>query len=142
MDMDKEIESIDNQSEEAAVAAAAAAASIMMGLIEQEAEDEDCAGANGEEEEEEEQEPKAKQRRRSYPRPTVSTWNRRGDSGYGSSKSCILRKVGLTRIAGRHGSSSLLFESLPDVPRHRRGRGACISSCSCLLYTSPSPRDS
>ena len=25
----------------------------------------------------------------------LSTWNRRGDSGYGSSKSCILRKVGL-----------------------------------------------
>ena len=75
MDMDKEIESIDNQSEEAAVAAAAAAASIMMGLIEQEAEDEDCAGSNGEEEEEE-QEPKAKQRRRSYPRPKYmeSAW--------------------------------------------------------------------
>ena len=32
-DMDNEIESIDNQSEEVAVAAAAAAASIMMGLI-------------------------------------------------------------------------------------------------------------
>ena len=68
MDMDNEIESIDNQSEEVAVAAAAAAASIMMGLIEQEAEDDDCAGAHGEEEEEEE-EPKAKQRRRSNPRP-------------------------------------------------------------------------
>ena len=63
MDVDNEIESIDNQSEEA-VAAAAAAASIMMGLIEQEAEDEDCAGAHGEEEEEE---PKAKQRRRVLP---------------------------------------------------------------------------
>ena len=109
MDMDNEIESIDNQSEEVVVAAAAAAASIVIGLIEQKADDEDCAGAHGEEDEEEE--PKAKQRRRSYPRPTVSTWNRRGDSGYGSSKSCILRKVGLTRIAGRHGSSSLLFES-------------------------------
>ena len=77
MDMDEEIESIDNQSEEAAVAAAAAAASIMMGLIEQEAEDEDCACANGEEEEQEEEEdPKAKQRRRSYPRPKYmeSAW--------------------------------------------------------------------
>ena len=65
MDMDNEIESIDNQSEEAAVAAAAAAASIMMGLIEQEAEDEDCAGAH-----------KAKQRRPSYPRPKYmeSAW--------------------------------------------------------------------
>ena len=47
MDMDNEIESIDDQSEEVAVAAAAAA-SIMMGLIEQEAEDEDYAGAHGE----------------------------------------------------------------------------------------------
>ena len=76
MDMDNEIESIDNQSEEVAVAAAVAAASIMMGLIEQEAEDEDCAGAHGEEEEEEEQEPKAKQRRRSFPRPKYmeSAW--------------------------------------------------------------------
>ena len=65
MDMDNEIESIDNQSEEVAVAAAAAAASIMMGLIEQEAEDEDCAGVH-----------KAKQRRRSYPRPKYmeSAW--------------------------------------------------------------------
>ena len=73
MDMDNEIESIDNQSEEVAVAAAATAASIMIGLIEQEAEDEDCAGAHGEEEEEE---PKAKQRRRSYPRPKYmeSAW--------------------------------------------------------------------
>ena len=50
MNMDNEIESIDDQSEEVAVAAAAAAAAIMMGLIEQEAEDEDCAGAHGEEE--------------------------------------------------------------------------------------------
>ena len=76
MDMDNEIESIDNQSEEVAVAAAATAASIMIGLIEQEAEDEDCAGAHGEEEEEEEQEPKAKQRRWSYPRPKYmeSAW--------------------------------------------------------------------
>ena len=57
VDMDNEIESIDNQSEEVAVAASAAAASIMMGLIEQEAEDEDCAGAHGEGEEEEEKEP-------------------------------------------------------------------------------------
>ena len=40
MDMDNEIESIDNQSEEVVVAAAAAAASIMMGLIEQKADDE------------------------------------------------------------------------------------------------------
>ena len=65
MDVDNEIESIDNQSEEVAVAAAAAAASIMIGLIEQETEDEDCAGAH-----------KAKQRRRSYPRPKYmeSAW--------------------------------------------------------------------
>ena len=64
MDVDNEIESIDNQSEEA-VAAAAAAASIMMGLIEQEAEDEDCPGAH-----------KAKQSRRCYPRPKYmeSAW--------------------------------------------------------------------
>ena len=75
MDMENEIESIDNQSEEVAVAAAAAAASIMMGLMEQEAEDEDCAGAHGEEEEEEEEE-EAKHRRRSYPRPKYmeSAW--------------------------------------------------------------------
>ena len=52
-----------------------------------------------------------RQSREGGPTRGLSTWNRRGDSGYGSSKSCILRKVGLTRIAGRHGSSSLLFES-------------------------------
>ena len=82
MDMDNEIESVDNQSELVAVAGAAAAAAIMMGLIEQEAEDEDCTGAH-----------KAKQRRRSYPWPKYmeSAWGRRGDSGYGSSKSCIHR---------------------------------------------------
>ena len=62
----RNMESIDNQSEETVVAAAAAATSIMMGLIQQEdADEEDCAGAHPEEEEE----PKAKQRRRSYTRP-------------------------------------------------------------------------
>ena len=103
MDMVDEIESIDNESEEVAVAAAAATASIMMGLIVQEAE----ALVHTE------------RRRRRSPRqsreggPTrgISTWNRRGDRGYGSWKSCMLPKIGLTKIAGRYGSSSLLFES-------------------------------
>lgn len=64
--MNREVESIDSNSEEVVVAAAAAAASIMLGLIQEEGED-DCAGTNGADEEEEE-EPKAKQIRRSYPR--------------------------------------------------------------------------
>ena len=89
--MDNEIESIDNQSEEVAVASAAAAASIMMGLIEQEAEDEDCAGAPCERG----RRRSPRQSREGGPTRGLSTWNRRGDSGYGSSKSCILRKVGL-----------------------------------------------
>ena len=111
IDMDSEIESIDNQSEEVAVTAAAAAASIMMlawlnkrlrmkiALVYTER--------------------RRRRRRRRSPRqsgeggPTrgLITWNRRGDSGYGSSKGCMLRKVGLTRIAERHGNSSLLLES-------------------------------
>ena len=99
----------------------------MMGLIEQEAEDGDCAGANGEEEEEE-QEPKATGRR-SYPRPKYmesawGQWLRKLEELHSS-------EGGLRRgLPGGTAVRRCFSSPLPDVPGHRRGRGACISSCS------------